>query len=98
MGSAACCPVSTKTADGSRVDLRQTDARLHQPRPVFGRPPASGRAGARHDDEERQLWTFEIENAALVVEIEPGRGDGRIVLRGAHVRYVAGTQTSCESF
>jgi len=49
----------------------QADARGHEPGPVLGRPPARRLARAGHDEEEGQLQTFEIEDAALVIEIEP---------------------------
>ena len=56
---------------GREMESGQADAGGHQPGPVLGRPPTCRLAGGGHDEEEGQLRTFEIEDATLVIEIEP---------------------------
>jgi len=75
--------------------LGQADARRHQPGPILGRPPAGHFAGAGHDEEKGQLGTFEIEHAAMIIEIEPPALE-ILAMRSVHDRSVAGAGQCCE--
>src|SRR5438874_2068039 len=77
------------------MESGQADAGGHEPGPVLGGPPARRLARTGHDEEEGQLRTFEIEDATLVIEIEPLALE-ILAMRSVHDLSVTGACCCCE--